>query len=154
MSCSVWTTPATGALLGSPVAANSPRYIDVDVLALVTRLKQSVAFASPLGRATGRMAAGQTETPEPFDAEHSARQRLSRSLRHIRSLGPRATGETASGDPYHVIRHKAEEVCYHRVLLLLAGRPSWLARALHRGTADRLRRSLPIPARPLSRSAS
>jgi len=140
------------ALLESLVAANSPQSIDVDVLALVNQPKQSVAYANPLGRATGRMAAGQTETPEPFDAEDSARQRLSRSLQHVRSLGLHATGQTASGHTYDVVRQKAREGSYDRVLLLLAGRPSWLTRVSHRTTADRLQHSLHIPVEALNRS--
>ena len=140
------------ALLESLVAANSPQSIDVDVLALVNQPKQSVAYANPLGRATGRMAAGQTETPEPYDAEDSARQRLSRSLQHVRSLGLRAHGQTASGDPYQVTRQKAQEGSYDRVLLLLAGRPNWLTRALHRTTAERLQHSLHVPVQVLNRS--
>ena len=135
------------------MAANGPGSIDVNVLALVNQPKQSVAYANPLGRATGRMAAAETETPEPYDAADSARQRLSRSLQHIRSLGLRAAaGDVASGDPYKVIRRKAREARYDRVLLLLADRPAWLARILHRATEDRLRHSLRIPVEAFSRS--
>jgi hypothetical protein len=141
------------ALLESLVAANGPGSIDVDVLALVHQPKQSVAYANPLGRAAGRMAAAETKTPEPYDAADSARQRLSRSLQHIRSLGLRAAaGDIGSGDPYKVIRQKAREAHYDRVILLLADRPAWLARVLHRTTGDRLQHSLHIPVESLSRA--
>ena len=46
----------------SLVAANSPESIDVDVLVLVNLPKQSVPHANALGRAAGRMAAGETGT--------------------------------------------------------------------------------------------
>jgi len=45
----------------------------------------------------------------------------------------------------------AREGSYDLVHLLLADRTSWLARALHRTTGDRLQRSLHIPVEALSR---
>src|SRR5690348_8966637 len=51
------------------LVATSPESIDVDVLALVNRLTQSVAWVNPPGRAAGRMAPGETKTREPSDAD-------------------------------------------------------------------------------------
>ena len=95
-------------LLESLVAANGPASIQLrrpgpDQL----QLEQSIAYANPLGRATGRMAAGDSAgTPEPYDAAGSARQRLNRSLQHLRSMGLNATGDTASGDTYGAVHQK------------------------------------------------
>lgn len=50
----------------SLVAANSPESIDVDVLVLVNLPKQSVPRANALGRAAGRMAAGETASGDTY----------------------------------------------------------------------------------------
>ena len=142
-------------LLESLVAANGPASIEVYVLALINEPKQSIAYANPLGRATGRMAAGDSAgTPEPYDAAGSARQRLNRSLQHLRSMGLNATGDTASGDTYGAVHQKAQQTHYDRVLLLLADKPSWVARTLHLDTGERLRRSLHVPVDTLGRSGN
>lgn len=133
------------AFLESLVAVNSPGSIDVEVLVLINQPAASIAYANPLGRATGRMAAGPEPSREPYDAADSARQRLSRSLQHLRSLGMRATGDIEEGDPYRLVRGKAADGHYDRVVLLLQNKRSRLARILHQDVAARLRRSLKVP---------
>ena len=90
------------------VAVNSPASIDVEVLALINQPAASIATANPLGRAAGRLATGSEAYREPYDPAASARQRLDRSLLHLRSLGLRATGDIEPGDdPYRLVRRKA-----------------------------------------------
>jgi hypothetical protein len=133
------------AFLESLVGINAPGSIDVDVLVLINQPASSVAYANPLGRAAGRLATGPEPTREPYDAADSARQRLSRSLQHLRALGLRATGDIEEGDPYRLVRRKAAEQKYDRVALLLAGKQPWIARLLHRDVQARLRRALNVP---------
>jgi hypothetical protein len=134
------------AFLESLVAVNSPASIDVEVLALINQPAASIATANPLGRAVGRMATGPEPYREPYDPAASARERLDRSLLHLRSLGLRATGDIEPGDdPYRLVRRKAADGTYDRVVLLLHGKQPWLARLLHLDVAARLRRSLNVP---------
>ena len=91
------------------------------------------------------MAAGPEPAREPYDAAESARQRLSRSRQHLRSLGMRATGDIEQGDPYRLVHSKAADGKYDRVVLLFQNKPPWLARLLHQDIAARLRRSLNVP---------
>ncbi len=127
------------------MAVNSPGSIDVGVLALINQPALSIAYGSPLGRATGRMAAGPEPAREPYDPAESARQPLSRSVQHLRSLGTRATGDIEQGDPYRLAHSKAADGKYDRVVLLFQNKPPWLARLLHQDIAARLRRSLNVP---------
>jgi hypothetical protein len=134
------------AFLESLVAVNSPASIDVEVLALINQPAASIATANPLGRAAGRLATGPEPYREPYDPADSARLRLDRSLRHLRSIGLGATGDVEPGDnPYRLIRRKASGGKYDRVVLLLHDKQPWLARLLHRDLAARLRRSLNVP---------
>jgi hypothetical protein len=133
------------AFLESLVAVNGPGSIDVEVLALINEPAPSIVYGNPLGRAAGRMATGLESSREPYDAAESARQRLSRSLQHLRSLGMHATGGIEQGDPYRLVRSKAADGKYDRVVLLLRDKQSWLARLLHQDVEARLRRSLNVP---------
>src|ERR1700745_3358480 len=76
------------------LVATSPESIDVDVLALVNRLTQSVAWVNPPGRAAGRMAPGETKTREPSDAEDGTGGRYVPQPRHV---GQQAGGVLAGG---------------------------------------------------------
>ncbi len=133
------------AFLESLVAINAPGSIDVDVLVLINQPASSIGYANPLGRAVGRMASGPEPSAEPYDAAGSARQRLNRSLQHLRALGLRATGDIDQGDPYRLVRRKAAEEKYDRIMLLLAGKQPWIARLLRRDVQARLRRALNVP---------
>jgi hypothetical protein len=83
------------AVLEALVAANGPASIEVRVLAIVNRRRNSILFGMPLGKAVGRMS-----TPgagEGYDAGESARQRLDRALTYLRGLGtPMATSATVT----------------------------------------------------------
>lgn len=141
------------AFLESLVAVNSPASIFVEVLALINQPAASIATANPLGRAVGRMATGPGPAREPYDPADSARQRLDRSLRHLRSLGLGATGGIEPGDdPYRLIRRKASGGNYDRVALLLGDKQFWLARLLRWDVAARLRRSLDVPVQAVGRA--
>jgi hypothetical protein len=133
------------AFLESLVAINAPGSMDVDVLVLINQPASSIAYANPLGRAAGRLATGPEPTREPHDAAESARQRLNRSLQHLRGLGLRATGDIDQGDPYRLVRRKAAEGNYDRVVLLLGGKQPRVARLVHWDVQARLRRALNVP---------
>ena len=140
------------AFLESLVAVNSPASIDVEVLALINQPAASIATANPLGRAVGRMAAGPEPTREPYDPAASARQRLDRSLRHLRSLGLSAAGDIEPGDDlYRLIHRKAADGKYDRVVLLLHDKQPWLARLLRWDVAARLRRLARVPVETVGR---
>jgi hypothetical protein len=130
------------AVMEALVAANGPASIDVHVLTVVNRPRESMLFGMPLGRAVGR-----TSLPRAtgYDAGESARQRLDRALQHLRDLGLRVSGEVAEGDAYHAVRRQVAKSHYDRVLLLLHDRGPLLTRLVGRGAPARLKRSLPIP---------
>jgi hypothetical protein len=141
------------AFLESLVAVNSPASIEVEVLALVNQPAASIATANPLGRAVGQMATGPEPTREPYDPAESARQRLDRSLQHLRSLGLGATGGIEPGDdPYRLIRRKVSGGHYDRVVLLQHDEQPWLVRLLHWDVAARLRRSLDVPVQTIGQA--
>jgi hypothetical protein len=130
------------ALMEALVAANGPSSIDVNVLAVVIRPRDSMVFGMPLGKAVGRAS---LPRGEGYDPGESARQRLDRALRYLRDLGLRVSGELAEGDAYHAVRRQVAKGHYDRVLLLLRDRGSLLTRLTGRSTPARLRRSLSIP---------
>ncbi len=138
------------AVLEALVAANGPASIEVFVLVVVHRARNSILFGMPLGKAVGRMSA--PGGGEGYDPGESARQRLDRALRYLRGLGLHPNGDIGQGDAYHATRHQFAAGGYDRVLLLLPDRTSWLARLTGQSTAVRLRRSLSIPVDALSRS--
>jgi hypothetical protein len=133
------------AFLESLVAANSPDSIEVEIVALINEPSRPSRFANPLGQALGARASGTGPLPEPYNPSDSARQRLDRARQQLRSLGIRATGDIATGDPYRLVRRKAEAGSYDRVLLLLTDRRSPLARIGRRSLEGRLRRVLNVP---------
>ena len=59
----------------SLVAANSPESIDVDVLVLVNLPKQPAPHANALGRAAGRMAAGETASGDSYQVIRQRREK-------------------------------------------------------------------------------
>ncbi|HEV7207997.1 MAG TPA: hypothetical protein VGN54_04570, partial [Mycobacteriales bacterium] len=168
---------------------NGPGSIDVHVLALVNRPRESIVFANPLGRAVGGLAAAGSSRPgfsasypqagytqAGYNPADSARDRLRRSLRHLRGLGLRASGDIETSEPYWAIQREAARGGYDRVLLLVPDRrPGFVRRlglqlerrpgnrlrgrlggmwlALDRSLETRLRRSLNIPVDAVDRSA-
>jgi hypothetical protein len=133
------------AFLESLVAANSPDSIEVEIVALINEPSRPSRFSNPLGQALGVGADGTGPLPEPYNPSDSARQRLDRARQQLRSLGIHATGDIATGDPYRLVRRKAEAGSYDRVLLLLTDRRSPLARITRRSLEARLRRVLNVP---------
>jgi hypothetical protein len=182
------------AVLETLVGVNGPGSIDVYVLALVNRPRESIVFANPLGRAVGGLAAAGSSRPGfsagysqggytqagysqgGYNPADSARDRLRRSLRHLRGLGLRASGDIETSEPYWAIHREAARGGYDRVLLLvpdrrprferqlglqlerrlvnrLGRRRGWVWLALDRSLETRLRRSLNIPVDAVDRSA-
>lgn len=138
------------AVLEALVAANGPASIEVRVLAIVNRGRNSMLFGMPLGKALGRMSA--PDAGESYDPGESARQRLDRALRYLRGLGLHADGDIDDRDAYHAARQQLAGDGYDRVLLLLHDDSSWFARITGRSTQTRLRRSVSIPVDALGRS--
>jgi hypothetical protein len=134
------------AFLESLVAANSPDSIEVTVVALVNERDRAFRFSSPLGQVLSAGAGSVGRPPaEPYVASDSARQRLDRAQQHLRSLGIRATGDLATDDAYRLVRRRAADGSYDRVLLVLTDRRSLLAWIVRRSLEARLRWVLNVP---------
>jgi hypothetical protein len=115
-------------------------------VALINERDRAFRFSSPLGQVLSAGAGSVGRPPaEPYAASDSARQRLDRAQQHLRSLGIRATGDLATDDAYRLVRRRAADGSYDRVLLVLTDRPSPLAWIARRSLEARLRWVLNVP---------